>query len=199
MTDNFFRHFWQKIFPAKSTDPQAIAKRMFLNKTKVHNEQLAISNAIQAALQHNPTYTPNASYESKIALRAKWAQLLRNIARQYNSPVDDGVHVQNIRNISDVLSNEFAPILQGRRLRIGTSQKSLNLYLKFLWCQGRLQVPPPHCPIDRIVLQKAKIDLAWTKLDSCEVYMQWVNTLRKTARGSNYETLQGWELTLWNQ
>jgi hypothetical protein len=199
VSETFFRRLWQRIFPAESIDPQAMAKRMFLDKSRVHNEQLAMSNAIQAALQHNPTYTPNASDENKNALRARWAQLLRNLSRQYNSPVDDGAHVQNIRGISEVLSSEFAAILQGRRFRIGTSQKSLNLYLKFLWCLGRLRVPPPHCPIDRFVLQKAKIDLAWTQMDSCEVYMQCVDRVRKFAGASNYGTLQVWELTLWNQ
>lgn len=33
MSETFFRHFWQKIFPAESIDPQAMAKRTFLEKT----------------------------------------------------------------------------------------------------------------------------------------------------------------------
>jgi hypothetical protein len=194
-----FHEFWQRVFGVSRIDEQATAQRTFLRKTKVDTEQAALSNAIQAALQHNPTYIPNATDRDKSALRARWAQLLRDVAPQYNRPVNDDVHVQNIRWISEILSSEFAAILKGSRFRIGASQKSLNLYLKFLWCLGRLHIPPPHCPIDRGVLQKAKIDLAWTQMDSCEVYMQWVTALRAVAVASSYGALQRWELELWNQ
>jgi hypothetical protein len=36
--------------------------------------------------------------------------------------------------------------------RVGTAQKALNLYLKYLWCLGEIKTPP-HCPFDRGIIQ----------------------------------------------
>jgi hypothetical protein len=176
-------------------------KRRFLQKTGVSDEQQAMRNAWIAALRTrnstHPIYAEHVSSREAEMLRAKWDQLLHDISSQYNFQVSDDVHVQNISAICDVLSHEFAPILYGQRFRIGISQKALNLYLKFLWCLDLTGVPPPHCPIDGTVLQKAGIVGAWTQLDSSEVYMRWINRLREHAAANGYSTLWEWELAVW--
>jgi hypothetical protein len=50
---------------------------------------------------------------------------------------------------------------------------------------------PPHCPIDSVVLNRVGIDACWTKSDSCEEYMDWINEIRK------HLTLAKWEDTVW--
>ena len=81
----------------------------------------------------------------------------------------------------------------------GTSQKALNLYRKILWCLGLLRMPPAHCPVDRLVILKAKIVGNWTQLDSSEEYTQWISRLRHSAEASGYNARQYWELTAYNQ
>jgi hypothetical protein len=173
--------------------------QLFLQKTGVNNEENALGNSLRSALRRNRTYTPEAGFQERTALRTRWVKLLRDVSPRYTSQVDDAAHLRNISHISDTISHEFAPILYGERLRIGTSQKALNLYLKFLWCLEVHTALPPHCPIDRIVLWKAGITDAWTKLDSGEKYMQWINRLRNFALTNGYATLPDWELALWNE
>jgi hypothetical protein len=173
------------------------SKHIFLHKTRVNNEDDALRNSLRAALQRNPTYAQNVGFQERSTFRVRWAELLRDISYQYSSQVDDESHLQNISNICDVMTREFGPILHGQRFRLGTSQKALNLYLKFLWCLGLNMTPPPHCPIDRIVLRVARIEGAWTQMDSREVYIQWVNSLREFARANGHQNLQEWELVIW--
>ena len=45
----------------------------------------------------------------------------------------------------------------GISFNVGHAQKLINLLLKYYWCSGWLKNEPPHCPIDRIILTKAKI------------------------------------------
>ncbi|MSP14743.1 MAG: hypothetical protein EXR62_17515 [Chloroflexi bacterium] len=125
----------------QQTLKQDMQKRKFLQITKVCNEQQAISNSLIAALQRNRTYASNVGWRARAAFRDRLAELLRGISRQYGSQVDDNSHVKNILDISHVLSEEFALILYEGRFRIGTSQKALNLYLKFLWCLDLNGIP----------------------------------------------------------
>jgi hypothetical protein len=174
-------------------------KCKFLEITEVCSEEKAMRETLQATLKRNPTYAASAGDQAqRQPFRDRLAELVRECARQYTTVVDDGKHVDNIAQISSVLSSEFAPILRAGRCRIGTSQKALNLYLKYLWCLGKLDAPPPHCPIDRNILQAAGIEGKWTELDSCKEYMQWIGRLRECAKAKGYGQLQEWELGEWN-
>lgn len=121
---------------------------------------------------------------------------LQSLAEQYRSPVSDAAHLDNIRALANSLSAEFAPLFRDGRFRIGLAQKALNLYLKYLWCAG-FSAQPPHCPVDAIVLAKAKI---WdasprTKLDSIEEYARLIERLRGVAEGL---PLAEWDLAAWS-
>ena len=50
-----------------------ILKEDFLKRTWVDSGDSAMSNSIQAALQHNPTYLPNVSAESRRYFRDAFA------------------------------------------------------------------------------------------------------------------------------
>ena len=43
------------------------------------------------------------------------------------------------------------------QFRIGQSQKLLNMLLKYYWGMGWLKKHPPHCPIDRNILEEKKL------------------------------------------
>lgn len=123
---------------------------------------------------------------------------------------DDEPHIGNIDNLSKKVSDKFGCILANGTFRIGISQKVLNLYLKYLWCLGEIK-KPPHCPIDREVLDKLKdecklikdeskkesankiFDISWTELnDICE-YCKIIKEAKKIVG----EDLSDWELEVW--
>ena len=167
----------------------------FLQVTGVDAEQSAMSNALQSALQHNKTYSGGLDTQQRAEFRAEWAQFIREESWRYTQPVSDGQHCEVIQTISDKLRARFGQYLSGGHLRYGTSQKALNLYLKFLWRLGKATTPP-HCPVDRVVLTAGGIDGLWTKCDSAKQYMEWINALRAIA---GPRSLAEWEYDLWQR
>jgi hypothetical protein len=165
----------------------------FLDVTRVNNEWSAMSNAIQSALQHNKTYRSGSDDGMRDTFRAEWAKFIREESKSYAQPVSDVQHCEAIQRISDRLRVRFGQLLSDGHLRFGTSQKALNLYLKFLWRLGKAATPP-HCPVDRIVLNAGGIDGVWTKCDSASQYMVWINALRTRARPLS---LAEWENQIW--
>jgi hypothetical protein len=86
--------------------------------------------------------------------------------------------------------------LKNGSLDIGTSQKILNLYLKYLWCSRLIDFEPPHFPLDRMIQEgrTSKI-VSWTKeIKSYETYFSTLNSL---SDGSNSRA--AWELLTYNQ
>ncbi len=62
------------------------------------------------------------------------------------------------------MTTEFKDILFGNGFRVGIAQKALNLYLKYLWCLGKI-TEPPHCPFDSIIISEIKCNIKWTEMD----------------------------------
>lgn len=167
----------------------------FLLADRIQSEGDAITASLLGALQRNLTYAEGVSEARRNEFRKRWVALLREEASCYSdSAVSDVQHCASLRRISDNLSLEFGSYLVGRRFRLGTAQKSFNLYLKYIWRMGRTQIPPPHCPIDSIVLQAAGIDGNWTKCDSEHQYMDWVGLIRNKAHPLH---IADWEYDIW--
>ena len=166
---------------------------LFLKVDGVSSEEQAVTWSINAALQRNKVYKSDKDYERRVTFRAEWASLIREESKAYltpTKPISDDEHCAAIARISDKLSSEFGAYLVSGRLRFGTSQKAFNLYLKYLWALGEAAMPP-HCPIDSVVLARVEIDAYWTKCDSCEEYMLWINKIRE------HLTLARWENEIW--
>jgi hypothetical protein len=170
----------------------------FLVEDRMYTEKDAISRSFEGALQHNPTYSNGVTEAQRRELRTEWARLLREVSLGYvqpKVPISDTQHCDAIRVIADRLSSLFGQRLLNQRLRFGTSQKALNLYLKYLWKMGSVS-KPPHCPLDSIVLAEGGIKGKWTKCDSEQEYMERIHTLRKEAEGK-HSNLVDWEYGLW--
>jgi hypothetical protein len=99
-----------------------------------------------------------------------------------------------IVRIADTLSAKFKDCLCKGRLRHGIAQKAFSLYLKYLWRLRIVVVPPPLCPVDRVVLRAAGIYGSWTKCDSEEQYVEWINKLSEKA---DPVCLAEWENQVW--
>lgn len=168
-------------------------KRKFLN-----NEIL--SSSIFAGLARGHVYNKQEVNENdkknfKNTLKCK----LDEHSKSYKTKIKDVEHVENIKQFSDGMSIKFGKILEGNRFRIGTAQKILNLYLKYLWVLGWIP-EPPHCPFDSIVINKLELDpeIKFTKFDSIKDYRKLVTVASQKAKDEKLSIAQ-WELKFWNQ
>ena len=151
----------------------------------------AIATSIIAAFQHAGVYVVGLkdSDTRKSELRKDLAGQLRSVAARYTDPVTEEQHCKNIEDLANTLwqKHKDAGILRDGRFRVGIAQKALNLYLKNLLCLGELTTPPPHCPLDRQIInrlglksrERSRYD--WTKLDKIERYKELITRIGRAS------------------
>jgi len=176
-----------------------------MNKWEFIKDQV-LANSIHGALQRGKVYADPTAYTSqnRKALRTRLAELLCDLAKQYSNTVTGDKHKENIGQIADTLTAAFRGknLLRNDRFRIGIAQKSLNLYLKYLWCLDKIPMPP-HCPFDFRIIAKLpltdhqKKDLQWTELDSLDDYQALVDAGLEKIKNTRYASLAEWELAEW--
>jgi hypothetical protein len=150
---------------------------------------------ILGALGRSNTYQESAPENVRATLRHALRKMLKDIVVQYKHSVDDRAHAAHIRKIANAMTSEFSGCLRGGRLRIGIAQKSLNLYLKYLWCVGDIPMPP-HCPFDSVVMAclPEPQRVRWTSIHTTNRYMALVKAARAVAGA---KSLAKWELEVW--
>lgn len=164
----------------------------------------AIATSIIAAFQHAGVYAVGLKENDprKKELRKELADALRRLGEKYREPVTEEQHCQNINDLAKRLTENYKPILRKERFRIGIAQKALNLYLKNLWCLGEIATPPPHCPLDRLIINKLGLkssersEYDWTKLDDIDKYKELIAMCDKVAR-AQYPNIAEWELKVY--
>ena len=159
-----------------------------------------LSNAQAAAFQRGNVYSLDSATRVFKALAPLFVKDLHAklwaLETTYKNPVTEEKHIENLQRFADDLSAAHAPVLHEGRFRIGTAQKAMNLYLKYLWCAGWIP-EPPHCPIDRIILTHLGIEnVNWTSLDDIGKYRKIMEKVRERAGGSG-SSIAVWELELW--
>ena len=100
---------------------------------------------------------------------------------------NDNLQIVGINDLGDLENMAYL-------LRHDSAQKALNLYLKLLWCLGKVK-EPPHCPFDSIVISKLGKKLNWTELDDIQPYKDLVNSARTLA---GKLSIAKWELEIYN-
>ena len=176
-----------------------------------HNiRQASVADAFRVRNDDNRVYASDAGDQDprKEKLRLRLYGLLNCYAGQYFGQVKDNQrkddqHCKNLEDLANTLSDEFKNILaltnDEPRFRIGIAQKALNLYLKRLWCLGKIPTPP-HCPFDSTILKKLerlKEPTEWTKMDEIEEYKRWVKAAREQAKADGSSSIAEWELRHW--
>jgi hypothetical protein len=154
------------------------------------------SLVLMATVQRAKVYAPNSPEQNKRGFQTGLRSKLEDLATQYKNEVDEETHIQNIIQLSDSLTQDHKDILNGGRFRIGTAQKALNLYLKYLWCLGKIP-RPPHCPFDFQIIGKLTDykGPSWTTLDLAGDYRGLVAAAKRAAKGVSLAT---WELQTYN-
>src|SRR6266849_2782445 len=166
----------------------------------------AIASSIIAAFQHAGVYVAGlkAKDPRKNSLRKELADRLRSLGEKYHEPVTGEEHCRNIEDLADTLTKRYkgTGLLRNDRFRIGITQKALNVYLKNLWCLVEVTPPPPHCPLDRQIIEKLDLktrrsEYDWTKLDDIEKYQELISLCDKKAREKGSRNIAEWELEVY--
>ena len=154
----------------------------------------------------------------KERMSAHVTQELVEFTQQYKAgEVGEEDHTDNIRALRDILTGHFREFLHERKYRFGRAHKLLNLYLKYLWCLGRIDTPP-HCTFDHNIIQSSKKKLGgdlnllvaskvredgaawhWTQSDDVNHYLLWVAGAKSAAEEGNHRSPAEWELIEWNK
>jgi hypothetical protein len=165
-------------------------KSMNLKLEFLHDQFLAMS--ISASLQHAGIYKDKISDDERNEFRNALRKKLREISTEYDHPVGEARHEDNIELLANRMSDQFGGIFKDGKYRIGLAQKALNLYLKYLWCEEEIPTPP-HCPFDRMIIEELlkKKPINWTDMDDIEDYRELVSVAEKKAKGLS---LAEWEL-----
>jgi hypothetical protein len=138
-----------------------------------------------------PVYAKGIKFHQRTKEKKVLRGVLEKLEQMYvKGEVTESQHVEFIQKTADEVSKTLGSKLHNGRFRIGVAQKLINLHLKYLWATGYVE-EPPHCPIDGIIRDKAKITYDWTTNDSIEDYKRAVEELKKVANG---RSLSVWEL-----
>jgi hypothetical protein len=154
------------------------------------------SLTLMAVVQRGRLYRKGSTARSRKEFHRELRRELDRLVPQYRPAVTEDDHLRNIVRLADSLSQSQEKALAGGRFRIGSAQKALNLYLKYLWCLGDIPTPL-HCPFDYQVISRLPGcgHHKWTRIDSVDEYRVLVEAARRNASG---RSLAEWELELYN-
>lgn len=158
-------------------------------------ERIILGRTIQAAFQRGNVYAEAVPRKDRISLKESIEEELRGIAQGYTNNVSENNHLNNIKQLSKKITQKHKQSLKNGQLRIGTAQKLLNVYVKFLWCLGEA-AEPIHCPVDRIVLRRIGDKRNWTDMNTIIQYKDVISKIREHI-GSR--SIAEWEWELWNR
>src|SRR5687767_7872600 len=111
------------------------------------------SLTLMATVQRSRVYATNTAVSSRRRFQRDLRLKLEELATQYVRRIDEDTHIHNITALAEYLTERHAAILCDGRFRIGAAQKALNLHLKYLWCLGKINLPP-HCPFDYEIIKR---------------------------------------------
>jgi hypothetical protein len=150
-----------------------------------------------AVVQRGKVYAPGTTRTGE--LRQALRDYLDRMAKVYKVPITEEAHLEYIVSLKRQVSASGGALYDERKFRIGSAQKALNLFLKYLWCLGEIP-EPPHCPFDRRVIEHLpkEVRCSWVDCDDIEHYKRWVAAAREEAKKGSLSLAQ-WELCTFNK
>ena len=165
----------------------------------VHLMYLRMS--IQSALGRGNVYSGTATPEDRIAFKQTCAEKLTQLGNRYFAwEYDLDRYIEEITSLCDSLSSLHGPILDQGRFRIGTAQKMISLYLKYLWLGGDSAKKPLCAVLDRGVLALSGYPNPplFTELDDAQIYRDIQIHIAKKCEPSQHGSPAVWEVDAWN-
>lgn len=168
------------------------------------DENKAACVAINVSVSRNPTYSENLSANDKQEIREHWESLLLDFYKKHKQGnVSRKEFFGYVDTIKEYMNSHFPDRFQNdtegydKEFRLAHAQKSLSVFLKHLWCMGKMK-EPPFCPIDGIILNDVlKKKGAWTKLNDKDTYDKYIEYVDKAVEKSNMNVAE-WEYSNWN-
>lgn len=146
--------------------------------------------SINGAFQHNSIYKIKDGPE-RSKFKNKVREILNDLSKEYKNKVDEKEHIDNILKLQSFFKENDEIC---KECSFGIAQKLLNLYLKYLWTAGYIE-EPPHCPIDRMIISKAKIKINWSEMTQAE-YQETITKLKEISKDNS---IAKWELEYWSR
>ena len=157
------------------------------------------SMAWNASVQHVVLYNKGAEQNQRKEFSNKVkAYMKSDIIPKYKGTVEESRHCENIRGLIEHAKRVGAGVLGEDRYNYGVAQKLLNLALKYYWCLGLIK-EPPHCPVDRKVINKTDLrgkGVKWTRIKTETEYLNIVSAIKSKAEEDKCSIAQ-WELKVW--
>lgn len=150
-----------------------------------------------ASVQRAKLYDTRLKPEDRRSLdfRAKVLKFVQSqLLPQYAKQCTEEQHITNIQALADFGTRAGQGLLCADGYKFGVAQKLLNLLLKYLWCLD--QIPePPHCPVDRLVLDKTSLrgKLNWTSITQAAEYRRAICAIDAVAKKSGLSIAE-WEV-----
>ena len=172
--------------------------------------------AWKSAIKVSVTTRRYPVYSSEIENRRDavnfWELQLERLGEKYiTTEQSQEQFILDVFELQDTINNsEYARCFNNSHIRVGQCQKSLSVYLKWMWCQHQLAAVPLVCPIDRQVLNACRRVLlrdndytdqeltdtytAWSNLDDRDLYTRLVKITLKVTKLEKEQSPAVWEL-----
>jgi hypothetical protein len=189
-------------------DLEALKERFLALANKPRTCERAKAAAVTAASQHNVLYASGVDQRERRDVRVHWMRLLDELASKYTHSVSASEYESDIATLQAEMNRRFVGRFYAAEhpryhyepgFRVSHAQKSLSVYLKHLWCLGKIE-RPPECPVDSVVLRKAGLvgrDTRWALVNTIEQHRLQIGLLETKAADVGL-SLAEWELSAWS-
>lgn len=167
-------------------------------------EEFALKSAIVSSVRRNPTYSSGLCLSRKHEIIDFWKQeIIKRSDKYFKTTKTIDEYIDDVLEMKGAINAHFCEGLKNSislGLRVSHCQKSLSVYLKYMWCYNITSIVPPACPIDRIVLTHCGIsDIAWTRLNDKKKFRKILSIIEKTRHNNGCcRSIAEWELCLFN-
>lgn len=200
----------------RTEDEIQARQQEFINAYKFKNQEYtpkmkAWESAINVSVKTRGYPVYSSDVKNREDAKFAWMDKLERLGWKYQCVQTKEQFIKDVFELQDYINgSSYSTSFFNNRIRIGQCQKSLSVYLKWMWCQNELASIPPVCPIDRQVLQECyrvlrskkactKNELidcrtAWSNLDDKDLYERLVNITEKVAGLQDESLTAVWEL-----
>ncbi len=166
-------------------------KELFL-KTYNNNrcERVALCSGYITATRRINTYSKDVSDDKKVEIKHYWMDKLRELGEKYKVEQEEKQFFKDVLFLRSVMNKKFPYEFRNPKcpgFRIAHAQKSLAVYLKHLWCMGRIP-EPPVCPLDATIIGKAWENKNLSKQEKHQITSQ----LDKNKNGRLLHAVSAW-------
>lgn len=143
----------------------------------------AWDSAVNASVRRGYPVYSNRNADMHREAVAFWKIQLERLGEKYKKKEQNRCQfLKDVFELQDTINkSEYRGCFVGNAIRVGQCQKSLAIFLKWMWCQRELASIPPVCPIDRQVLNKCyevlKQTGTMTEQDRMDCRASWSNLI----------------------